>query len=92
MSMSVSPVKAAMSAVSSVAPQSKVAKAVSLGESIIMPRKDERVNRAKNIIFTLIETFAEKSKAKPDAERTVVDYVIILADKLKNINPAKYAA
>ena len=91
MSMSVSPVKAAMSAVSSVTPQSKVAKAVSLGESI-MPRKDERVNRAKNIIFTLIETFAEKSKAKPDAERTVVDYVIILADKLKNINPAKYAA
>ncbi|MBR1618437.1 hypothetical protein IJ674_00920 [bacterium] len=91
MSMSVSPVKAAMSAVSSVAPQPKIAKAVPLGESI-MPRKEEGVNRAKNIIFTLIETFAEKSKAKPDAERTVVDYIIILADKLKNINPAKYAA
>lgn len=91
MSLNVSPVRAVMNAVSAVAPQSKAAKAISLGESI-MPRKEDRVNSAKTIIVKIIETLAQKAKTKSDAERTVVDYVIILADKLKNINPAKYAA
>jgi hypothetical protein len=91
MPMNVSPVRAVMNAVSAVAPQSKAAKAISLGENI-MPRKEERVNRAKNLIYVLIETFAKKSKTKPDAERNVVDYIILLADKLKDMNPVKYAA
>ena len=92
MSMNVTPVKAVMSAVGAVAPKSsKTAKVMNLGESI-MPRNDEKTNRAKNIIVMIIETFAQKAKAKPDAERNVFDYVVILADKLKDINPAKYAA
>lgn len=92
MSMSVSPVKAVMSAVNTVAPKSTMAKAINLGESLSIMPKEERMNRAKNIIVMLIEKFAQKAKAKPDAERNVVDYVIILADKLKDINPVKYAA
>ena len=91
MSMNVSPVKAVMSAVNTVAPKSKVAKAINLGESI-MPRKEDRVNPAKTIIVKVIETLAEKAKTKPDAERNVIDYIIILADKFKDFNPMKYAA
>ncbi len=90
MSMNVSPVKAVMSAVSTVAPKSTVAKAMNLGESI-MPRED-RVNPAKTIIVKVIETLAEKAKTKPDAERNVIDYIIILADKFKDFNPVKYAS
>jgi len=89
--MNVSPVKAVMSAVNTVAPKSKVAKAINLGESI-MPRKEDRVNPAKTIIVKVIETLAEKAKTKPDAERNVIDYIIILADKFKDFNPMKYAA
>lgn len=91
MSMNVTPVKAVMSAASSVAPKAKAAKAMNFAKSI-MPRNEDRANRAKNLIYVLIENFAKKSKAKPDAERSIIDYVIILADKLKDINPAKYAA
>lgn len=91
MSMNVAPVKAAMAAVNSVVPKSKVSKALNLGESI-MSRQDERTSRAKNIVVAVIKTFADKAKAKPDAERTVIDYILIVADKLKDINPMKYAA
>lgn len=91
MSMNVAPVKAVMSAVSSVVPKSKVSKALNLGESI-MPRQDERTSRAKNIVIKVVETFADKAKAKPDSERTIIDYILIVADKLKDINPMKYAA
>ncbi len=91
MSMNVTPVKAVMSAVNAAAPKMKAAKTLNLGENI-MPRNDERTNHAKIIIYKIIENFAERSKAKPDADRTIIDYVIILADKLKDINPAKYAA
>ncbi len=90
MSMNVSPVKAVMSAVSAAAPRSTVSRVVDLGESI-MPREN-RAQYTKNIIVKIIETFAQKSKAKPDAERNVVDYIFIIADKLKDINPMKYAA
>ena len=48
MSVNVAPVKAAMSAVSAVAPKSPVAKAVALGESI-MPRSEDKANPAKTI-------------------------------------------
>lgn len=91
MSMNVSPVRAAMSAVSTVAPKSRATKMMNLGESI-MPRKDSNVNPAKTIIIKVLETLAEKSKAKPDTERSVIDYIIILADKFKDFNPVKYAS
>ena len=92
MSMNVTPVKAVMSAVNTVAPKSRAAKAINLAESLSIMPKEERKARVKNIIFMVLEQFAQKSKAKSDAERSVIDYVIILADKLKDINPAKYAA
>lgn len=93
MSMNVAPVKAVMSAVSTVAPKTSKAttKSISLGESI-MPRNEEKMNRAKNIIYMVIKSFADKAKAKPDTERNIVDYILIVADKLKDINPIKYAA
>lgn len=90
MSMSVSPVKAVMSAVNTAAPKTMASKAASLGESI-MPR-EEKSNRTKNIIFTIIKTFADKAKSKPDSERNLADYIFIIVDKLKDINPVKYAA
>ena len=91
MSMKVAPIGAAMNTVAAAAPKSKAAKAIALGESIMSP-KDEKSAKAKNIIFAIIENLAKKSKAKPDAERNIVDYILIVADKLKDINPAKYAA
>lgn len=91
MSMNVSPVKAVMSAVSTVAPKSKVSKMMNFSENI-MPRKEDRVNPARTIIVKVLETLAEKSKAKPDAERNVIDYIIILADKFKDFNPIVYVS
>lgn len=91
MSVNVAPVKAAMSAVSAVAPKSPVAKAVALGESI-MPRSEDKANPAKTIAIKILDTFIEKAKTKPDGERNVIDYVLIIADKLKDMNFMKYAA
>lgn len=91
MSMNIAPVKAAMYAASAVAPKSSVAKAVTLGESI-MPRKEDKANPAKTIAIRILDTFIEKAKTKPDGERNVMDYVLIIADKLKDLNFMKYAA
>lgn len=91
MSMNVAPVKAAMSAVSAVAPKSPVAKAVALGENV-MPRSEDKTNPAKTIAIRLLDTFIENAKTKPDSERNVIDYVLIIADKLKDMNFMKYAA
>lgn len=91
MSMNVSPVKTVMSAVSTVAPKSKVSKMMNFSENI-MPRKEDRVNPARTIIVKVLETLAEKAKTKPDAERNVIDYIIILADKFKDFNPIVYVS
>lgn len=90
MSMNVSPVKAVLSAVNAVAPKSAVTRVLE-PMADIMPREN-RTQYTKNIIIKVIESFAQKAKNKPDAERNIVDYILIVADKLKDINPMKYAA
>jgi hypothetical protein len=57
---------------------------------------DETIPRPQNptrkIAVSIFEKFVENIKNKPDSERNVIDYAVLLFDKLRKLNPKMYVA
>ena len=88
MSLSVAPVKAVSAAVSSFAPTKIPTKSpYVLDETIPRPK-----NPTRKIAVSIFEKFVENVKNKPDSERNVIDYAVLLFDKLRKLNPKMYIA
>lgn len=87
MSLSVNPVKAAVSAVSSFAPTKVPSKSpFVLDESIPRPKIP-----VKQITISIMDKLVEAIKKKPESERKLIDYAILFAHQLMKLNPAMYA-
>ena len=87
MSFSVSPVKLATAAVSSFAPTKTPKNPCVLDESIPHPKFP-----IKKITVSIMDKLVENIRKKPDSERKLIDYVILVADQLMKLNPKMYAS
>jgi hypothetical protein len=87
MSLNVAPVKAVSAAASIVSKKAPAKMPYVLDESIPRP-----TNPTKQIAVSIFEKFVEKIKNKPDSERNVIDYAVLLFDKLRKLNPKMYVA
>lgn len=83
MQLSVSPTRLATAAVSSFAPTKAPQKnPYVLDESIPHPKFPIR-----KITVSIMDKLVEAVKKKPDSERKLIDYVILLADQIMKFKP-----
>ncbi len=84
MSLSVAPTRLASAASSIVSTQRPP---LVFGEG--MPRPKLPV---KQITISIMDKLVENIRKKPDSERRLLDYAILLADQLMKLNPRMYAS
>ena len=88
MSLNISPVKAASAVASSiVSPKAPPKLPYVLDESVPHPK-----NPTRRIVTNIFDKIVNNIKNKPDSERNMFDYAILLADKLMKLNPKVYAS
>ena len=46
----------------------------------------------KQITISIMDKLVENIRKKPDSERRLLDYAILLADQLMKLNPRMYAS
>ena len=57
----------------------------------ILPPKGERLTKAKEVLKPVLAEFVHSAKSKPESERNIFDYVMLIIDKL-NTNKSKELA
>jgi hypothetical protein len=87
MSSCISPVRLATTAVSTFAPTKAPKNPLVLDESNPCTKFP-----IKKITVSIMDKIVENIKKKPESERKLLDYVILVADQLMKLNPKIYAS